>query len=105
MRHEFAALHRALGTTTLYVTHDQVEAMTLADRIIVLRDGRIEQAGTPRALYERPANLFVAPFIGAPRMNILPATANEGGAATLDEGSALAHNGGTPGGERGGTYG
>jgi len=90
MRYEFAELHRALGTTTLYVTHDQVEAMTLADRIIVLRDGRIEQVGTPRALYERPANLFVAQFIGAPRMNILPATAIEGGAVMLAEGSAIA---------------
>ena len=64
MRYEFASLHRQLGTTTLYVTHDQVEAMTLADRIIVLRDGRIEQVGTPRELYERPANIFVAQFLG-----------------------------------------
>lgn len=64
MRYEFASLHRQLGTTTLYVTHDQVEAMTLADRIIVLRDGRIEQVGTPRELYARPANIFVAQFLG-----------------------------------------
>lgn len=74
MRYEFAILHRQLGTTTLYVTHDQVEAMTLADRIIVLRDGQIEQVGTPRELYERPANIFVAQFLGTPRMNILSAT-------------------------------
>ena len=56
MRFEFAALHRQLGTTTIYVTHDQVEAMTLADRIVVMRDGQIEQIGTPAELYERPAN-------------------------------------------------
>src|SRR3546814_10434447 len=74
MRYEFAELHRQLGTTTLYVTHDQVEAMTLADRIIVMREGRIEQVGTPRELYARPANIFVAQFLGTPRMNILPAT-------------------------------
>ncbi|MBL0767246.1 sn-glycerol-3-phosphate ABC transporter ATP-binding protein UgpC [Sphingopyxis sp. DHUNG17] len=90
MRYEFAELHRALGTTTLYVTHDQVEAMTLADRIIVLRDGRIEQVGPPRQLYERPANLFVAQFLGSPRMNILAATATGDGAATLADGQRIA---------------
>jgi ABC-type sugar transport system ATPase subunit len=72
MRSEIAALHKRLGNTMIYVTHDQIEAMTLADRIVVLRDGRIEQIGTPRELYERPANLFVAQFIGSPRMNVLP---------------------------------
>ncbi|WP_324808973.1 sn-glycerol-3-phosphate ABC transporter ATP-binding protein UgpC [Sphingomonas sp. LY29] len=71
MRFEFAALHRQLGTTTVYVTHDQVEAMTLADRIVVMRNGVIEQAGTPSDLYERPANRFVAGFIGSPQMNFL----------------------------------
>lgn len=70
MRGEIARLHRELGTTMVYVTHDQTEAMTLADRIVVLRDGRIEQVGTPSELYESPANLFVAGFIGSPRMNI-----------------------------------
>jgi multiple sugar transport system ATP-binding protein len=90
MRYEFAELHRQLGTTTLYVTHDQVEAMTLADRIIVMRDGRIEQVGTPRELYARPANIFVAQFIGTPRMNILPATMAEGGRATLAGGRGIA---------------
>ena len=72
MRVEIAALHDTLGRTTVYVTHDQVEAMTLADRIVVLRDGRIEQVGTPRELYDQPANLFVAGFIGSPAMNLLP---------------------------------
>ncbi|MBJ7498852.1 MAG: sn-glycerol-3-phosphate ABC transporter ATP-binding protein UgpC [Sphingopyxis sp.] len=86
MRYEFAELHRKLGTTTLYVTHDQVEAMTLADRIVVLRDGRIEQVGTPRELYERPANIFVAQFLGTPRMNIAAATADGAGKAILPDG-------------------
>jgi multiple sugar transport system ATP-binding protein len=75
MRSEIAALHKRLGNTMIYVTHDQIEAMTLADRIVVLRDGRIEQVGTPRELYERPGNLFVAQFIGSPRMNVLPVAA------------------------------
>ncbi|WP_188236674.1 ABC transporter ATP-binding protein [Sphingopyxis sp. LK2115] len=90
MRYEFARLHRQLGTTTLYVTHDQVEAMTLADRIVVLRDGRIEQIGSPRMLYERPANIFVAQFLGTPRMNILPATMADDGRAALADGRRLA---------------
>ena len=72
-RAELAALHERLSATMVYVTHDQIEAMTLADRIVVLRAGRIEQVGTPLDLYNRPANLFVAGFIGAPRMNFLPA--------------------------------
>jgi multiple sugar transport system ATP-binding protein len=71
-RVEIANLHRELGATTIYVTHDQVEAMTLADRVVVLRDGKIEQVGTPLELYDRPANQFVAQFIGTPRMNVLP---------------------------------
>lgn len=74
MRHEFLRLHKALKTTTLYVTHDQTEAMTLADRIVVLRSGKIEQVGTPDELYQRPANRFVAGFIGSPQMNFVPAT-------------------------------
>jgi multiple sugar transport system ATP-binding protein len=73
MRAELAALHQRLGTTMIYVTHDQVEAMTLADRIVVLRAGRVEQVDTPLALFNRPANRFVAGFIGAPGMNFLPA--------------------------------
>ena len=72
MRLEIAKLHRALNATMIYVTHDQVEAMTLADRIVVLEFGKIAQVGPPRELYERPANLFVAQFIGSPKMNILP---------------------------------
>ena len=73
MRAELASLHARLGTTMIYVTHDQVEAMTLADSIVVLRAGRVEQADTPLALFNRPANRFVAGFIGAPAMNFLPA--------------------------------
>jgi multiple sugar transport system ATP-binding protein len=75
MRSEIAALHQRLGNTMVYVTHDQVEAMTLADKIVVLRDGLVEQVGTPRELYERPDNLFVAQFIGSPRMNVVPVDA------------------------------
>ncbi|MDE3010324.1 MAG: ABC transporter ATP-binding protein [Pseudomonadota bacterium] len=71
-RVEIARLHRELGATTIYVTHDQVEAMTLADRVVVLRDGNIEQVGTPLELYDRPANRFVAQFIGTPQMNVVP---------------------------------
>ncbi|NEY91819.1 ABC transporter ATP-binding protein [Tabrizicola oligotrophica] len=73
MRAEIARLHKELGVTMIYVTHDQVEAMTLADRIVVLREGRIEQVGTPAELYAHPANEFVASFIGSPRMNFAAA--------------------------------
>ena len=72
-RVEIAKLHRDLGATTIYVTHDQVEAMTLADRVVVLRDGLIEQVGTPLAVYDKPANQFVAQFIGTPQMNVVAA--------------------------------
>jgi len=72
MRAEIAALHKRLANTMVYVTHDQIEAMTLADKIVVLRAGQIEQVGTPRDLYNNPANVFVAQFIGSPKMNILP---------------------------------
>ncbi len=78
MRLEIARLHARLGATMIYVTHDQTEAMTLADRIVVFNGGRIEQVGTPMELYERPTNLFVAGFIGAPQMNFLPGTTTEG---------------------------
>jgi len=70
-RVEIAKLHRELGATTIYVTHDQVEAMTLADQVVVLRDGAIEQVGSPLDLYDRPANRFVAQFIGTPQMNVV----------------------------------
>ena len=70
MRSEIKALHQRLKTTTVYVTHDQVEAMTMADRIAVMNEGRIEQLGEPLELYDRPANLFVAQFIGSPAMNV-----------------------------------
>jgi multiple sugar transport system ATP-binding protein len=71
MRAEIKALHHRLKTTTIYVTHDQIEAMTMADRIVVMRDGRIEQVGSPIELYDNPANVFVATFIGSPAMNLL----------------------------------
>jgi len=74
MRYEIAKLHQTLSSTMIYVTHDQVEAMTLADRIVVLDGGHIAQVGTPRELFERPANLFVAQFIGSPKMNVMPCT-------------------------------
>ncbi|SIQ56849.1 ABC transporter ATP-binding protein [Pseudacidovorax sp. RU35E] len=72
-RVEIKKLHESLGATTIYVTHDQVEAMTLADKVVVLKDGLIEQVGSPLQLYDRPANQFVAQFIGMPSMNMLPA--------------------------------
>jgi ABC-type sugar transport system ATPase subunit len=72
MRAELRELHRRLGSTMIYVTHDQVEAMSMADKIVVLRAGRIEQVGTPQMLYTQPANTFVAGFIGSPRMNFIP---------------------------------
>jgi multiple sugar transport system ATP-binding protein len=71
MRAYIARLHQELGTTTLYVTHDQTEAMTMGDRVAVMRDGRLEQVDAPQALYDRPRNLFVAAFIGSPAMNLL----------------------------------
>jgi multiple sugar transport system ATP-binding protein len=79
MRAEIKALHQRLGTTTVYVTHDQVEAMTMADRIVVMHDGRIEQIGTPLELYDRPGNLFVAQFIGSPAMNVVNGIVRRGG--------------------------
>ena len=89
-RLEIARLHARLKTTMIYVTHDQVEAMTLADKIVVLRDGRIEQVGSPMELYERPANAFVAQFIGSPKMNffsakdVLPSAGKILGASVAD---------------------
>jgi multiple sugar transport system ATP-binding protein len=80
MRGEIKELHQRLKTTTVYVTHDQIEAMTMADRIVVMHDGRIEQIGSPLDLYDRPGNLFVAQFIGSPAMNILDGTLVRGAA-------------------------
>jgi ABC-type sugar transport system ATPase subunit len=88
-RLEIAKLHRQLGgSTMIYVTHDQVEAMTLADKIVVLRKGVVEQVGAPMELYEKPANLFVAGFIGSPKMNFFDLTVSAGG-VTLKDGSSV----------------
>ena len=78
MRAQLGALHGRLATTTIYVTHDQIEAMTLGQRVAVMRDGRIQQVDTPQELYERPANLFVAAFIGSPAMNLVEAEIEDG---------------------------
>ncbi|HWK64433.1 MAG TPA: sn-glycerol-3-phosphate ABC transporter ATP-binding protein UgpC [Rhizobiaceae bacterium] len=96
MRAEIRRLHDRLGATTIYVTHDQIEAMTMADKIVVLRDGRIEQVGRPMDLYSRPANLFVATFLGSPEMNLLPATRAPSG-FDLGEDGKLAGEGGSDG--------
>ncbi|MDX5403291.1 MAG: sn-glycerol-3-phosphate ABC transporter ATP-binding protein UgpC [Rhodobacterales bacterium] len=88
MRTEIKALHQRLQTTSVYVTHDQIEAMTMADRIVVMNAGRIEQIGTPLELYDTPANLFVADFIGSPSMNFLRGTVEQG-AVVLPDGSRL----------------
>ncbi|MEM9779207.1 MAG: ABC transporter ATP-binding protein [Pseudomonadota bacterium] len=98
MRYEIAKLHQSLNTTMIYVTHDQVEAMTLADRIVVLDAGRIAQVGSPRDLYENPANLFVAQFIGSPKMNVM-ACETDGGTYSLPGGG-----GGSFGGDRPATH-
>src|SRR5947208_2537774 len=90
MRAEIKALHQRLKTTTVYVTHDQVEAMTMADRIVVMHDGRIEQIGEPLALYDHPANLFVAQFIGSPAMNVVSGVIKRSnGSATVDMGDGV----------------
>ncbi len=90
MRTEIKRLRERVATTTIYVTHDQVEAMTLADRIVILNHGRIEQLGTPEEVYETPATIFVASFIGAPPMNLLPGKLAQGGRITLGDGQVLA---------------
>ncbi|MGG5817905.1 ABC transporter ATP-binding protein [Falsiroseomonas sp. HW251] len=87
MRSEIRELQLRLATTTIYVTHDQIEAMTMADQIVVMNGGRIEQAGAPLALYDRPANTFVAGFIGSPAMNLIPGQVADGGFRA--EGGAL----------------
>src|SRR5271154_3099840 len=84
MRTEIKALHQRLKTTTIYVTHDQIEAMTMADKIVVMHDGRVEQIGTPLELYDRPANIFVAGFIGSPAMNFIPGVVGDGGFKTQE---------------------
>ncbi|MBC7378188.1 MAG: TOBE domain-containing protein, partial [Burkholderiaceae bacterium] len=92
MRSEIKELHQRLGTTSIYVTHDQIEAMTMGDKIVVMRDGRIEQTGSPLELYDRPANQFVAGFIGSPAMNFLPGTLRRSGgtaAVELKDGTLL----------------
>ena len=76
MRTEIKALHQRLKTTSIYVTHDQIEAMTMADKIVVMNAGKVEQIGSPLELYDNPANLFVAGFIGSPAMNFLPGKRN-----------------------------
>ncbi|WP_144577825.1 ABC transporter ATP-binding protein [Agrobacterium sp. DE0009] len=92
MRSEIKALHQKVGTTSIYVTHDQIEAMTLADRVVVLNHGRVEQQGTPLELYKTPANLFVAAFIGSPAMNLIEGVVDGEGdqpAARLKDGTAI----------------
>jgi len=90
MRAEIKALHQRLKTTTVYVTHDQVEAMTMADRIVVMQDGRIEQIGEPLQLYDHPANLFVAQFIGSPSMNVVKGVIKRSnGTACVDMGDGV----------------
>lgn len=89
MRLELKELHRRLGTTSLYVTHDQVEAMTLADRMMVLNAGRVEQIGTPLEVYSRPASTFVAGFIGSPPMNLIPVVRNGSGNGSGNGGAQM----------------
>ena len=89
MRSEIKALHQQLGNTMIYVTHDQIEAMTMADRIVVLRDGRVEQVGRPLELYDRPGNTFVASFIGSPAMNLLDGRLQADGRVRLHGQAAL----------------
>ena len=92
MRSEIKELHQRLKTTSIYVTHDQIEAMTMGDKIVVMRDGRIEQTGSPLDLYDNPANQFVAGFIGSPAMNFLPGTLKRSGASAhieLPDGTRL----------------
>ena len=89
MRTEIKELHQRLKTTTIYVTHDQIEAMTLADRIVVMHDGLVEQIGAPLELYDRPRNLFVAGFIGSPAMNFLKGTIRRNGALQFEAASGV----------------
>jgi multiple sugar transport system ATP-binding protein len=95
MRTEIKALHQRLKVTSIYVTHDQIEAMTMADKIVVLKDGRVEQIGAPLELYDRPQNTFVAGFIGSPAMNFLRGKLNGDGTATVGSARLPAGNNGT----------
>ena len=88
MRTEISKLHRDMGATTIYVTHDQVEAMTMADRIVIMKDGIVQQVGAPLELYNHPANKFVAGFIGSPQMNFFDVTVN-GSAIEFTDGNKL----------------
>jgi multiple sugar transport system ATP-binding protein len=100
MRTELKELHQRLNTTSIYVTHDQIEAMTMGDKIVVMKDGRIEQTGSPLELYDQPANLFVAGFIGSPAMNFLPGTLRRANGATqveLADGTRVGAPAGTKG--------
>jgi len=90
MRLEIKKLHQRVGATIVFVTHDQVEAMTLADRIVIMKDGRIQQVGTPAEVYHAPVNTFVARFIGAPSMNMLPGRTMGGDRVRLDSGGEIA---------------
>ncbi|MCO4055073.1 MAG: sn-glycerol-3-phosphate ABC transporter ATP-binding protein UgpC [Bosea sp.] len=105
MRTEIKELHQRLRTTTIYVTHDQIEAMTMADKIVVMHEGSVEQIGAPLELYDRPANLFVAGFIGSPAMNFIRGTIGEGG--FMAEGGLLLPLGDAPSasGDRPAVYG
>src|SRR5205807_1739844 len=87
-RAEIKKLHARLQTTTIYVTHDQVEAMTMGDRIVVMKDGVVQQVDSPLNLYEKPANLFVAGFIGSPAMNFVEAKASRRASAASSAGAA-----------------
>jgi multiple sugar transport system ATP-binding protein len=98
MRAEIKELHQRLTTTTVYVTHDQIEAMTMADKIVVMNSGNVEQIGAPLELYDRPNNLFVAGFIGSPAMNFLKGTVS-GGAFKTDDGTSLPLPNAPPGAE------
>ncbi|MCB8828952.1 glycerol-3-phosphate ABC transporter ATP-binding protein, partial [Escherichia coli] len=89
MRSEIKGLHQRLGTTIVYVTHDQIEAMTMADKIVVMKDGLVEQIGTPLDLYDYPANLFVAGFIGSPSMNFVKGRLAGAGQFATPEGIIL----------------
>jgi multiple sugar transport system ATP-binding protein len=97
MRAEIKALHQRLKTTTVYVTHDQVEAMTMADRIAVMNEGRIEQLGEPLELYDNPANLFVAQFIGSPAMNVIDGLLRNGAVEALGQRWPVGASGGQDG--------
>ena len=92
MRTEIKELHQRLKTTTIYVTHDQIEAMTMADKVVVMHDGLVEQIGAPLELYDRPANRFVAGFIGSPAMNFIPGKASAGRIAIAGDGYSVPVN-------------